>query len=257
MSKALPLDGVTRLRVRTIPIDRPWFWLAEGWRDLTDHAGVSLAYGAVLVVISFALTLGLILADLAFLILPLAAGFFFVAPVLAVGLYECSRRRQQGLPVTLGTALTAWRANPSQIAYMGLILMLFNLAWVRIATLLYALFFGHASPTLDTLANTLLFSPMSLPFLAIGTLTGAVLAAIVFAIGAVALPMLLDRNVDVITAISTSFAAVQHNWRPMALWAALIVIFTTIGMALFYVGLAVALPLVGHASWYAYRDLVE
>ncbi len=69
--------------------------------------------------------------------------------------------------------------------------------------------------------------------------------------------MLLDRNVDVITAISTSFTAVLHNWRPLALWAALIVIFTAIGMALFYVGLAVALPLVGHASWYAYKDLVD
>jgi uncharacterized membrane protein len=257
MAKAASIVGATQLRVRTIPLDRPWFWLAEGWRDLTSHAPVSLAYGALLVVISFALTLGLILANLGFLILPLAAGFFFVAPVLAVGLYECSRRRQKGLPVTLGAALTAWRVNASQIAYMGLILMLFNLAWVRIATLLYALFFGHANPTLDTLANTLLFSPMSLPFLAIGTLTGALLAAVVYALGAVALPMLLDRDVDVITAISTSFAAVLHNWRPMALWAALIVIFTTIGMALFYVGLAVALPLVGHASWYAYRDLVE
>jgi uncharacterized membrane protein len=140
---------------------------------------------------------------------------------------------------------------------MGLILMLFHLAWVRIATLLYALFFGQANPALDSLVNTLLFSPMSLPFLAIGTLTGAVLAAIVFAIGAVSLPLLLDHDVDVITAVTTSFSAVRHNWRPMALWAALIVIFTAIGMALFYVGLAVALPLVGHASWHAYRDLVE
>jgi uncharacterized membrane protein len=225
-----------------IPLDRPWFWLAEGWRDLTDHAAVSLAYGALLVIVSFALTLGLFMAGLDYLLLPLAAGFFFVAPLLAVGLYECSRRRQAGLPVTLGTALMAWRSNPSQIAYMGLILMLIHLAWVRIATLLYALFFGQANPSLDSLVNTLLFSPMSLPFLAIG---------------AVSLPMLLDRNVDVITAISTSFTAVLHNWRPLALWAALIVIFTAIGMALFYVGLAVALPLVGHASWYAYKDLVD
>lgn len=257
MVDVAPAQEASRLRVRMIPLDRPWFWLAEGWRDLTDHAAVSLAYGAILVIISFALTLGLIMAGLDYLLLPLAAGFFFVAPLLAVGLYECSRRRQAGLPVTLGAALGAWRANPSQIAYMGLILMLFHLAWVRVATLLYALFFGQANPSLDSLVNTLLFSPMSLPFLAVGTLTGAVLAAIVFAIGAVSLPMLLDRDVDVITAITTSFAAVLHNWRPMALWAALIVIFTAIGMALFYVGLAVALPLVGHASWYAYRDLVE
>jgi uncharacterized membrane protein len=257
MSDAISVFHTPSPRVRRVPVDRPWIWLSRGWRDLTLAPRVGLAYGALLVALSFLLTLGLYLLDLLYLLLPLTAGFMFVAPVLAVGLYDTSRRLAANEPVSLDAALTAWRRNPGQVAMLGLILMLFHLAWVRIALLLYPLFFEGPNPALGDLPNLILFSPMGLPFLVTGTLIGGVLAALVFAITAVSIPMLIDRDVGVITAVATSFVAVRHNWRAMALWAALIVIFTGLGFAVFYVGLAVALPLLGHASWHCYKDVVE
>ena len=236
-------------------LDRPWAWLGAGWKDLTQSPGVSLAYGAALTVISIALTIGLLFAGFVYLILPLAAGFFFVAPVLAVGLYEASRRLEAGQKVTFGDALRACRRNGPQIALLGLVLMFFHLAWVRIATLLFALFFYDRNPGWEGLVDALI-SPESLPFLVLGTVVGAGLAALVFAIGAVSIPMLLDRDVNIFTALATSWMAVQVNWKPMALWAALIVVFTGLGLVTFYIGLVVVLPLIGHATWHAYRDLV-
>ena len=257
MSDAIPVFQTPSPRIRRVSLDQPWMWLAKGWTDLMAAPGVGLTYGALLVAISFVITLGLYLADLLYLLLPLSAGFMFVAPILAVGLYETSRRLAAKEPVSLRAALLAWRRNPGQIASLGLILMLFHLVWVRIALLLVPLFFEGPNPGLAELHLVLLLSSSGLAFIVVGTLIGAVLAAIVFAMAAISIPMLLDRDVGVISAIATSFVAVSHNVRPMALWAALIVVFTGLALVLFYVGLAVALPLVGHASWHCYKDLVE
>ena len=257
MSEAIQVFPSPGPKIRLVPIDRPWEWLAAGWRDYMRTPQIGLAYGAVLVVAGFAVVLCLYLADELYLVLPITAGFMFVAPALAVGLYEVSRRLQAGEAPTLGASVSAWRRNAGQIAALGLILMLLHLVWVRIAMLLYPLFFTGGNPDLADLPNILLFSPMSLPFLVVGTILGGCLAAVVFAISAVAIPMLVDRDVGVITAIATSVVAVRGNLRPMALWAAIIVVFTGAGLALFYVGLAVTLPLIAHASWHCYKDLVE
>ncbi len=243
--------------VRRVAVDRAWHWLAAGWDDLARARGVALAYGGLIVILSLALTFLLFSLEWIYLLLPLAAGFFLIAPILAVGLYETSRRLASGEPVTLGAALGAWRRNGGQILLMGLLLMLINLAWVRIATLLFALFHaGGANPPLEALIAWTLFSPAGLPFLVVGTITGGLLAVVTFAIGAISIPMLLDRDVDVITAVATSVAAVRANWQAMALWAGLIVVFTAFGIATLYLGLAIALPLIGHATWHAYKDLV-
>jgi uncharacterized membrane protein len=243
-------------RVRIIGLDRPWAWLAAGWRDLLAAPGISLLYGAIFSASGFAMTVGAWLAGLSYLTLPLLAGFMFVAPILAVGLYDVSRRLEGQQVVTLETALTAWRTNRTQIALLGVMLMLFLLAWIRIATLLFALFFSKSPPSLDDLIMQTLNSAEGLPFLIVGTAIGACLAALVFAISAVSVPMLLDQPTNVFAAVATSFVAVRHNLRPMGLWAILIVIFTGLGLATFYIGLVVALPLIGHATWHAYRDLV-
>ena len=116
---------------------------------------------------------------------------------------------------------------------------------------------GGGNLTLETSTAQLFFSGSGLTFLAIFTLVGAVMAAIVFSISVVSIPMLLDRKIDFITAVLTSLSAVRANPAPMALWAALIATFTGIGLVTFYLGLVITLPLIGHATWHAYRDLVE
>lgn len=244
------------LQVRTVGVDQPWSWLSAGWRDFGSVPSVSLTYGAFFVIVSFILTLGLWLSGLLYLLLPMAAGFMFIGPVVAVGLYEVSRRLEQGQKATLADSFGAWRRHAGPVAIMGLGLMLFLLAWIRLAFLIFALFFGPRPPSWEHLITTLLFTTDGIPFLIVGICVGGVLAAVVFAISAVAIPALLDRDIGMLTAVATSVSAVLTNWRVMIGWGALIVLFTAAGLATFFVGLAVTLPLIGHASWHAYRDLV-
>lgn len=242
--------------IKTVGLDRPWVWLAGGWQDLRAAARISITYGLVFVIAGFVLALLLYALDLFYFVLPLAAGFMLVAPILAVGLYEVSRRLGEGKPVTMATPLEAWQRNVGQIALMGLVLMLFMLAWIRLATLIFALFFAKTPPQLGAFIETVFFSWASVAFLVIGVGIGAVLAALVFAISAISVPMLLDRDANILTAIGTSVQAVVRNPGPMLVWAVLVVIFTAAGFATLFVGLAVTLPLIGHATWHAYRDLI-
>ena len=206
------------LPVRRVSVDEPWAWLMAGWRDLSRAPMVSLTYGAAFVVASFLLTLGLWVFGLFYLVLPLGAGFMLVGPVAAVGLYEVSRRLEGGQSVTLGDALAAWKTHRGPIATMGLVLMLFLLAWIYLAFLIFALFFGPSPPSWEHLVTTLLFSTAGIPFLIVGIAVGGVLAAFVLAMTAVAIPALLDRDIGVLSAIVTSFAAVLKNWRIMIGW---------------------------------------
>lgn len=241
-----------------ITLNHPWQWLSSGWLDMSANPGISYLYGGLFTAIGFLLFYGLEAVDMGYLILPLAFGFALVGPVAAVGLYETSRRLADGSATGLGQAVAAFRRNPAQIALVGAFLLIAFLAWVRLAMLEFMLFFGSAPPSLDSVIDTILLSPQSLAFLLVGLISGGILAAGVFAMTAIAVPMLLDRpECDAMTAMLTSVDAVRRNWRPMALWAGLISFFTLFGLALFFVGLIVTLPLIGHASWHAYRDLVE
>ena len=171
MAEAIPV-GAPAPRVRRIELDRPWAWLAAGWRDMTRAPAVSLAYGVLFAVIGWAVTFGLWWADMIYLILPLTAGFLIMGPILAVGLYEVSRRHEQGRQATLGDALAAFRANPSQIAFMGVTLLLLFFAWIRVAVLIFFLFFGLEPPNPEAFVGIVFFSAGSLPFLIVGTVGG-------------------------------------------------------------------------------------
>lgn len=255
MTDTHDISDSDRLRIRLVSEEHPWRWLSAGWRDL-QRAPVSHVFGAVVSAASLALTAGLYAADLHYLLLPLAAGFMFLGPLVAVCFYDISRRLEAGLPITFAEVAVAWRVNFSQVAGMGLILMLFMLVWIRLATLIFALFFTGTPASWEAFVNIVFFSLDGIPFLVVGTLAGGVLAALAFAISAIALPLLLDHDVGVVTAIALSVEAVRRNWRVMIGWAGLIVLFTAGGLVTAYLGLIVTLPLIGHASWHAYRDLV-
>ena len=245
-----------RRPVQRVDVEAPWRWLRLGWRDLVQARAVSLSFGVAIALASLLLINLLWHIDLLPYALPLAAGFMFVAPALAICFYDISRRLERGEPVRFGTVAFAWKANLSQIAGMGLVMMLFQLAWIRFATLLFALFFGPAPASWDRFIQALFFSTDGLPFLIIGTISGGVLAVLAFAAGVTAFPMLLDRDVGTATAIATSMRATLVNWRVMSGWAALIAMFTAAGIMTGCIGLIVTMPLIGHASWHAYRDLV-
>jgi uncharacterized membrane protein len=257
MAKAVPV-GASAPRIRTIELERPWAWLAAGWRDLLGAPVVSLAYGVLFAVGGWAVTVGLWWLDAIYLILPLTAGFLIMGPLLAVGLYEVSRRRQRGEPPTFAAALAAYRVNSSQIGLIGVALLLLFFAWTQLAVMIFFMFFGLRPPSLGDFVGQVFFSAASLPFLIFGTTVGAVLAALAFGLSAVSIPLLLDRPYEnVVTAIVTSFRAILDNPATMLFWAVLIVLFVGAGLVTFYLGLIVTLPLIGYASWHAYRDLVE
>lgn len=254
--ETVPVSGGLGTAIRRVDTDRPWSWLADGWQDLCRAPAVSLTYGVVFSVAGLILSAAIWVFDVFYLVLPLAAGFLLVGPILSVGLYEVSRRLAAGEEVGFGPAVTAWRKNETQIALMGLALVLFMMAWMLLAMIIFALFFGKGLPAADNFVSEVFLSVESIPFLIVGTGVGAVLAALVFAISVVSIPMLLDRRVDVLTAVVTSLAAVRHNPRATAVWAGLIVLFSSAGLVTAYLGLILTLPLIGHATWHAYRNLV-
>jgi uncharacterized membrane protein len=253
-------DGVERdtgtAEINSITLDHPWRWIEAGWSDFRRAPGISLTIGILFVAFSYLLATWLYLSDRLFLLPPLVAGFFLIAPFLALAFYQVSRQLQQDQSPDLSQALTVWREHPFNMLVMGLVLMLLLLAWMMAANLVFAIFYTGITPKFENMLQALFFSGDSPAFLVAGTISGSLFAFAAFAISVAAVPMLLDRKVDVLTAIRTSIAAVRENPRPLALWAMLIVMFVGLGLFSFFIGLAIFMPLIGYASWHAYRDLV-
>jgi uncharacterized membrane protein len=247
-----------QLALRRVPSEAPWTWLAAGWRDLKRARWISLGYGLAFALASAAITLGLWVTDSIQTLPAVAAGFMLVGPLLAIGLFEISRRLEAGAPISFQAAVLSIARSPVQIGFLGVLLMIFLLFWMRLAFLLFALFLGTGTlPPPDAFVSQLLFTPEGLGLLIVGTSAGAVLAFAAYAISVVSVPLLLDRDVDAMTAIIASLKSVRLNWKPLLLWAWLIALITFAGLVTCYVGLIFTFPLIGHASWHAYRDLVQ
>lgn len=244
--------------VRTVDFDAPWEWLAAGWRDLTATPGLSLGYGFLFALISIGLAYGLTLIGWQTVVIAFAGGFLILGPIFAVGLYEISRLRLAGEEPTLDKLMHAKLRSPGQLAFMGFVLLFIFSAWLRIAFLLFAVFFGsEVLPPAERFVPELLFTPHGLSLLIVGTATGAALALVAYMVSVVSIPLLMGNRVDVFTAIGVSMQALFKNTSPLLLWAVLIVAIMACGIATAFIGLIVAFPLVGHATWHAYVDLID
>lgn len=240
--------------VREVSLGAPFRWIARGAADLRATPGPSLFYGlcfaamGVLTVVMFLHAYEYIAA--------LASGFLLVGPLVAMGLYELSRRRERGEPCTLGPTLTVWRRNMSNIGVFAVVLGVVLLVWARASMVVFALFYTDEMPSLDSLIEQVL-SLRNLEFIGAYVGVGLVFATIAFAASVVSVPLMLDRNQDAITAMLASFGALLNNPGPMLVWAGLIVVLTAIGFATLNIGFVVLMPIIGHATWHAYRDLIE
>lgn len=240
---------------KRLTMDAPWRWLGAGFRDMSRAPHLSLGYGTLIIgggggIIYLLWKLGY--ASL----IPVAFGCFAIfGPLLAVGLYEVSRRIENGEAPRLYPVKFASPRSPMQLAYIGFFLMFASLVWARMAMLLYALFTNGNYLPLDQFLNFAISTGPGLAMITIGTLIGGGIAFAIYLLTVISVPMLMNEQTDFFTAIGAGLKAVNENFGAMLLWAWLIAIMTAAGVATFFIGLAIVFPLLGHASWHAYRDI--
>ena len=232
---------------RPVGTAAPIGWLSAGWRDLRAAPAQSLGYGVAIAFLSYAIawatwqfgTLGLYVG--------LATGFVFVGPLLAVGLYSLSRQLEAGASPHLRRSFRDVRRSIRDLLIMGVVLLVVLLVWARAVAMVHI--FAPAEPGTPFLDL--------LPFVAVGVAVGGIFAAIIFAATAFALPMVLDRDADAITAALSSANAVLRNKRAALAWGAIIVGLVLVGFATAFLAFLVIFPLLGHATWHAYRQVID
>lgn len=239
--------------VRVVGAAAPLVWVAKGWADLRACPLPALAYGICFAAMGLVLTL--VFRHAVHYTSGLVTGFLLLGPFLSMGLYELSRRRERGERCALAPSLAVWRRNAGNIGVYCVVLIVLFLLWGRASLVTFALFYTNELPSLtDFLGQVLRLQ--NLQFLAVYFGVGLLFATLVFAASVVSIPMMLDRDQDAITAVLASFAALLRNPGAMTLWAGLIAALTALGFATAFVGLVVTVPIIGHATWHAYRDLV-
>jgi len=232
----------------------PFAWLAAGWRDLKAHPGIGLFYGVCFWLM--ALTLGAVFRARPEYTLTIASGCLLVGPFLAMGLYEVSRRREQGLTPELGASLTCWDSHIRSMGMLVLVLIVLELLWGRASLVVFAVFFNTGMPSTTGVLNAV-FNPDNWEFVAVYLAVGGMFAALVFSTAVVSIPMILDRDTDAISAAITSIRVMFSNPGVMLLWGLVITMLIAVALPPWGVGLVVIGPLLGHASWHAYRGTVR
>lgn len=231
-------------------------WLTAGWRDFTAQQGASLLYGIGVFLISAAIVAGIFAFGWDYILFPAFAGFMVVGPLLAVGLYEKSRRLAAGTPVSLADMIFVRPASGGQLLFTGVLLCGLMLLWMRAAVIIYALFFGLLPfPGLEHIAPVLFATPAGWALLFVGTVIGALFAAFSFAVSAFSVPMMLEERVDALTAMGTSMQLVWNNLPVVLAWGAIVLALFVLSLATGLLGLIVVFPLLGHGTWHAWRAI--
>ncbi len=241
---------------RHLPAATALEWLRAGMNDLRVQPALSLAYGFLVFLASVVVVVGLFRFNLDYILFPALAGFMVVGPILAVGLYEKSRRIAAGEPVTLSQMLFVKTESGGQILFVGVMLLGLMLLWMRAAVIIYALFFGvRPFPGLDHVAGMLFTTPVGWGMLIVGGAVGGLFAAFSFAISVLSIPMLLNERLDALTAMGMSMARVWNNLPVMLTWGAIVVGLWLASLAIGMLGLIVVFPLLGHATWHVYKAI--
>lgn len=241
------------LRVRKVHSLRTFRWLRLGWRDFLASPAVGLAHGAVMGVFG-ALMLSLAW-DRFWVLAGALSGFLLVAPILSTGLYAVSRALLRGEPAGFAAVWRVWASLDGRLVRFGVLLMAMGTAWVVTSAALITLGIQPSVTTPDDFLRRVVLSADPGLF-ELWLALGGAMAAPVFASTVVAIPLLLDRKVGVLQAIRTSWRAVAANPVCMSLWALIVMSLTMLGLGTLMLGLMLVIPVLGHATWHAYRDLV-
>jgi len=231
--------------------------LGQGLRDFQAAPFYGLLFGALYAAGGILIVLSVTALGMVHLAYPLAAGFALIGPFVAIGLYEVSRRRESGQAISLSALWSTMRSR-SEIGWMAFVTLFIFILWMYQVRLLIALFLGlNASfASLREFIMVVLTTSEGVLFLMVGNLVGAALSLILFSLTVVSFPLLLEREVDFVTAMITSVRAVVMSPVPMIGWAAVIVVLLILSALPFFLGLIVTLPVLGHATWHLYRRIV-
>jgi uncharacterized membrane protein len=248
-----PLPQVRRIAVADI-VDA----LDKGLRDFRAAPLFGLFFGGIYAVGGMLIVLTAAALQMSYVSYPLAVGFALIGPFVACGLYEVSRRLESGRPLQWGAVLgVIFSQGRRETGWMAFVTLFILIMWMYQVRVLLALFIGLRAPTtFDGFLEVVVGTPEGLIFLGVGHLVGAVMALVLFSLTVVSFPLLLDREVDFVTAMITSVKAVVNNPKPMIGWALVIMVLMVIAIAPFFLGLVVALPVLGHTTWHLYRKLV-
>jgi len=241
---------------RNLPASTALVWLKDGWRDFTIQPAPSLAYGVGVFVVSLAIVWTLFALGMDYILFPALAGFMVVGPLIAIGLYEKSRALAANQPASLLRMIFVKASSGAQVWFTGAILCLLMLLWMRAAVLIYALFFGLTPfPGLDHVASMLFTTATGWAMLLVGSVVGGVFAAFAFAVSTFSVPMLLDEKTDAFTAMGTSISLVWSNLPVTIAWGLIVLALFLVSVATGLLGLIVAFPVLGHATWHAYKAM--
>ncbi len=243
-------------RARNLPWRTAFDWLRAGWSDLWTNPLPSLLYGLGVFVVSALMVWFLFRLELDYALFPALAGFMVVGPLIANGLYEKSRRLETGERTGFVAMILVRPRSSYQALFMGVLLLGLFLLWMRAAVLIYALFFGVVPfPGTEYLLPMLFLTPTGWALLLVGGAVGALFAAFAFAISVFAVPMLLEERTDALSALGISMAMVWNNLPVMLAWGAIVLVLFLLSVATAFIGLVLVFPVLGHATWHAYRAL--
>jgi uncharacterized membrane protein len=241
-------------RIRVLGFADPFRWLVRGWQDMRQHPGIALFYG--LCFWGMAQVLALVFKHQPEYTMSLVSGCLLVGPFLAMGLYEVSRKREQGEVPDMASSLMCWDRHIRSMGMLVLVLMLMALLWGRASLVVFAVFFNTGMPSTTGVIEAV-FNPQNLEFLMVYLAVGGVFAVLVFGLSVVSIPMILDRDTDAISAGLTSMRVVLSNPGVMLLWGLLLSALVLTALWPWALGIVVVGPWLGHASWHAYRCSVE
>lgn len=244
--------------VRPVTVSEIVDSLAKGLRDFQNAPLYGLVFGAIYAVGGNLIVLSAFALGVGYLAYPLAAGFALIGPFVAVGLYEVSRLRERGEPLSWNAVLsTIWAQGTRELGWMAFVTLFIFIIWMYQVRLLIALMLGLKSfGSLQEFLSVVTTTPEGWIFLIIGHVTGAVLSLVLYTLTVVSFPLLLDRDVDFVTAMITSVRAVVASPGPMIGWAVVVVILMVVACLPAFLGLLVVLPVLGHATWHLYRRIV-
>jgi len=240
--------------LRPVGFADPFHWLALGARDFARAPGIGLFFGGCFVAMGWALLIAFENAPA--YMLALSAGFLLVGPLLCMGLYHVSDRLERGERPRLVDAAMAWRRKLDTLAIFGVVLLVLEMLWARASLVVFALSVQDSMPDFAGSLKSLV-DPKNLEFILAWTALGGVFATVIFAVSVVSIPMILDRRTDAITAGLTSIRLVLMQPAVLLAWAAIITVLVVLAMLPGFAGLLVVGPILGHASWHAYRASVE